>query len=212
MALPSLVAPEYETIIPSTKQTIKYRPFLVKEEKILYLAMESGEEKEILHALMNLLKSWILDEVDTNVLTTYDLEYLFLNIRAKSVNDVINLNVKHQDQETCDGVTKIEITISENSTKDYILIDDAINLIIKILKKGRQSIYNVASGKNIKIKEITKIIKKETNCKIILKNQKTVILEPKIDIMRIKKEFKFKNNFKLEKSLPELIKRYKKNI
>jgi hypothetical protein len=113
MALPSLVAPEYETIIPSTKQTIKYRPFLVKEEKILYLAMESGEEKEILHALMNLLKSCILDEVDTNVLTTYDLEYLFLNIRAKSVNDVINLNVKHQDQETCDGVTKIEITISD---------------------------------------------------------------------------------------------------
>ena len=106
--------------------------------------------------------------------------------------------------------SKIEITISENSTKDYILIDDAINLIIKILKKGRQSIYNVASGKNIKIKEITKIIKKETNCKIILKNQKTVILEPKIDIMRIKKEFNFKNNFKLEKSLPELIKRYKK--
>jgi hypothetical protein len=113
MALPSLVAPEYETTIPSTKQTVRYRPFLVKEEKILYLAMESGEEKEILHALMNLLNSCILDEVDTSVLTTYDLEYLFLNIRAKSVNDVITLNARHGEEKECNGVTKIEIPIDD---------------------------------------------------------------------------------------------------
>ena len=106
--------------------------------------------------------------------------------------------------------SQIEITISLNSTKDYILIDDAINLIFKILKDGKQNIYNVASGKNIKIKKITNIIKKETGCKIILKNQKKVMLEPKINIKRIQQEFNFKNNFKLEKSLPELIKKYKK--
>ena len=113
MALPSLVAPEYEITIPSTKQTVKYRPFLVKEEKILYLAMESGEEKEVLNALINLLDSCILDEIDTKVMTTYDLEYLFLNIRSKSVNDVITLNAKHKDEEKCNGVTKIEIQIND---------------------------------------------------------------------------------------------------
>ena len=106
--------------------------------------------------------------------------------------------------------SQIEITISLNSTKDYILIDDAINLIFKILKDGKQNIYNVASGKNIKIKRITNIIKQETGCKIILKNQKKVMLEPKINIKRIQQEFNFKNNFKLEKYLPELIKKYKK--
>ena len=105
--------------------------------------------------------------------------------------------------------SKIDITVSLNSTKDYVLIDDAIILILKILKNGKQNIYNVASGKNVKIKDIAKIIQNETGCKMVLKNQNTIISEPIINIRRIQKEFNFKNNFKLKKSLPELIKKYK---
>jgi len=154
MALPSLVAPEYETIIPSTKQPIRYRPFLVKEEKILYLAMESGEEKEILRALMNLLDSCILDDVDTNVLTTYDLEYLFLNIRAKSVNDVIALNARHKDDTDCGHVTKIEVKIDDiNIVNDEehiynLVLDEKTGLGLELKDPAALDLGEIAETKD----------------------------------------------------------------
>ncbi len=105
--------------------------------------------------------------------------------------------------------SKIKISISLNSSKDYISIQDAMELILKILKKGKHNIYNVANGKNIKIKNIVKIIKNNTKCKVILKNQKKIVIEPKININKIKSEFKFKSKFKIEKDLPKLIDKFK---
>lgn len=151
MALPSLVAPEYETNIPSTNQAIKYRPFLVKEEKILYLAMESGEEKEILNALMNLLKECILSDFDVKTLTTYDLEYLFLNIRSKSVNDVISLNANHKDNEECKNVTKIEIPIDDikiakDENHDYnVILDEETGLGLELKDPSAMILEKVSS-------------------------------------------------------------------
>ncbi len=108
--------------------------------------------------------------------------------------------------------SEIELSININSTKDYILIDDVIKLIFKILKKSKFRVYNVASAKNISLKKISGIIKKVTNCRIKLKNQKIKIMEPIININRIKKEYNFKSNLKIEKDLPKLIIKYKKNI
>tara|TARA_Y100001958_G_C21245523_1_gene575244 strand:+ start:4288 stop:5088 length:801 start_codon:yes stop_codon:yes gene_type:complete len=103
----------------------------------------------------------------------------------------------------------VEITISQNSTKDYVHIDDVMQMIFKIQKKSEYNIYNIASGKNVSIKKILNILKKKTNCKIILKNQKKKIYEPKINIKRIQREFKFKPKFILERDLPSLISQFK---
>ena len=80
MALPSLSAPEFITAVPSTGEEIKYRPFLVKEEKILLMALEGNDQDEITNAIMKILGNCILSDVDLNKLATFDVEYLFFKL------------------------------------------------------------------------------------------------------------------------------------
>lgn len=95
MPLPKISHPIFELILPSTKQTLRYRPFLVKEEKILLTAQASGEAEDIVLAIRQVINNCILTEgIDIESLTTFDLEYLFIKIRAKSVNNVISLTYK----------------------------------------------------------------------------------------------------------------------
>ena len=89
---------------------------------------------------------------------------------------------------------KINIFVSKKSTKDYLYINDAFDVLIKIIKKGKYRIYNVASGKNIKLEKIINELKKVTGCSVNYTNQKKVIYEPKINIKRIKNEFNFNSN------------------
>jgi hypothetical protein len=111
MTLPRLTAPEFETVIPSSKEKIKFRPFLVKEEKILYMALESRESNDIKNALLSVIDSCILTPgIDVEKFATYDVEYLFLRIRAKSVGEVINLNLKHQNGE-CQHETPYQLNL-----------------------------------------------------------------------------------------------------
>jgi nucleoside-diphosphate-sugar epimerase len=104
---------------------------------------------------------------------------------------------------------KINIFINKKSSKDYLHIDEASDVLIKIIKKGKRKLYNIASGKNIELSKIAEKIKKITNCKINYANQKTMVKEPIINIDRIKKEFNFKPKKDLIKSLSELISNYK---
>ena len=97
MALPTMDLPTFELEIPSTKKKIKFRQFLVKEEKVLLLALESDNEANIREAVHNLLKNCILSRVKVENLATFDLEYIFLNIRAVSVGEVVEINVTCQD-------------------------------------------------------------------------------------------------------------------
>jgi len=88
MPLPIVVTPTYELILPSNKKPVKYRPFLVKEEKLLILAMESGDSAEIMNAVKDVLKNCIVTKgIKVDSLPSFDIEYLFLNIRAKSVGE-----------------------------------------------------------------------------------------------------------------------------
>jgi hypothetical protein len=112
MALPSISAPEFKTTIPSTGQQITYRPFLVKEEKVLLMAMEGDDTAEITNAISNILKSCVLDEIDPGKLSTFDIEYLFLQLRGKSVGEVIELSVSHPDSE-CKHRTDVKVNIDE---------------------------------------------------------------------------------------------------
>jgi len=108
MPLPKIATPTYELTLPSNKKKIKYRPFLVKEEKLLVLALESDDTKQITNAIKAVLKSCIETRgVKVESLPTFDIEYLFLNIRGKSVGEEVEVNIMAPD----DGETEIPILI-----------------------------------------------------------------------------------------------------
>ena len=93
MPLPKIATPSYELELPSTGETIQYRPFLVKEEKLLVIALESEDTKQITTAIKTVIKNCILTKnIKVESLPTFDIEYLFLNIRARSVSEIISLN------------------------------------------------------------------------------------------------------------------------
>ena len=113
MALPKLTAPEFETKIPSTKKKVKFRPFLVKEEKILYMALESEDEKEIEQAIRNVLSECILSDIDIDKLASFDIEYLFLQLRSKSVGEVVELSLRHGEDKNCDHRTDVKVNLND---------------------------------------------------------------------------------------------------
>ena len=136
MPLPTIETPTYELKLPSSNKKIKYRPFLVKEEKILILALESRDENEITNAVTDVLKKCILTKgIDVDSLPTFDIEYVFLNIRAKSIGEDIKMNVTCPD----DGETKVPVTIyvdeiKVQKQKDHkidIVLDDKMTLRMK---------------------------------------------------------------------------------
>ena len=94
MTLPTINVPTYELEVPSTKEKITYRPFLVKEEKLLLAAMETGEgEGDLVRALKQIITNCLVTEIDIDSLATFDMEYIFLNLRAKSVGEVAKVTV-----------------------------------------------------------------------------------------------------------------------
>ena len=109
MPLPTIVTPSYELELPSTGKKVKYRPFLVKEEKLLVLALETENTKDISTAIKTVLKNCIQSRgVKVDILPTFDIEYLFLNIRGKSVGEEIEVNLIAPDDE----VTQVPVTIN----------------------------------------------------------------------------------------------------
>jgi hypothetical protein len=108
MPLPKIATPQYELILPSTGKAIKYRPFLVKEEKILILALESQDVKQITSAIKQVLKDCIITKgIKVEELPTFDIEYIFLNVRGKSVGEAIEIIVTCSD----DGITEVPVKI-----------------------------------------------------------------------------------------------------
>ena len=130
MPLPKISTPLYELEIPSTKKKIKYRPFLVKEEKVLIIAMESEDPKQIASAVKNVISACISTRgVKVENLATFDIEYLFLNIRGKSVGEDVEVMVTcPDDEETKVPVTinldEINVEIDEKHSKDIKLDND----------------------------------------------------------------------------------------
>ena len=136
MPLPTIETPTYELKVPSSGKKIKYRPFLVKEEKILIIALESKDQNEITNAVKDVLKKCILTRgVKVDDFPTFDIEYIFLNIRAKSIGEDINLTVTCPD----DGETQVPVTvyvdeikvIKQEGHETDIVIDDKLTLRMK---------------------------------------------------------------------------------
>lgn len=117
MSLPKIDLPLYTTELPSTGVSVKYRPFLVKEEKILLMALESGETENINNATLQIIQNCV-PEVDTEKVTSYDVEWLFLQIRKRSIGEKTTLRFRHKNGknsqgENCDHTMKIEVDLGE---------------------------------------------------------------------------------------------------
>ncbi len=127
MPLPTISTPTYELVLPSSNRKIKYRPFLVKEEKILILAMESQDPKQIARAVKDVISKCILSKgIKVERLSTFDIEYLFLNIRGKSVGEQIEVMV------TCPDDKKTQVPMSINIDSIKVKTDDAHSTDIKL--------------------------------------------------------------------------------
>ena len=136
MPLPTIETPTYELKLHSSNKKVRYRPFLVKEEKVLIIALETQDQQDITHAVKTVLKKCILTKgIDVDNLPTFDIEHLFLNIRAKSIGEDIKLTVTCPD----DNETKVPVTVyvdeikvikPKGHTKDIVL-DDKMTLRMK---------------------------------------------------------------------------------
>ena len=165
MNLPKLETPKYQLTIPSTGDEVSYRPFLVKEEKILLIAQESGGESDLLRAMMDVVTSCTFGEVDMSDLASFDLEYVFLKLRAKSVGEEAEIGIKCDE---CEGVNKvmvnldaievtkgtplpkkIQLTDSIGIVPQYIRVNDLIKITKKTDKGDILTSSIAASIKNI---------------------------------------------------------------
>jgi hypothetical protein len=135
MPLPKLVVPEYELELPSSKETIKYRPFLVKEEKLLLTAMEMGGEKDMINAIKTIIKNCTSLKGRIDDLATFDIEYVFLKIRSKSVGEVSKILVTCPDDN--ETQVQVDVPLDEIEVKwpekhsNTIELSDTVGLIMK---------------------------------------------------------------------------------
>ena len=135
MALPKLTTPTYELEVPSTDEKIQFRPFLVKEEKILMIAMESGKNADIVQAVKDIVRSCTFDKIDISVMPIFDVEYIFLKIRSKSVGEVSKLKLLcPDDKKTYADVelnlTEVKVQVGDDHT-NKIELGDGKGMIMK---------------------------------------------------------------------------------
>ena len=135
MALPKLNTPTHELVLPSTGEKIKYRPFLVKEQKLLMLAQESKDENNLADTLGQLIKSCTFEKIDAENSPVFDIEYIFLKLRAKSVGETAEISILAKDDNKTRvpvkvNLDKIDIHMTADHTNE-VQIDEKIKLILK---------------------------------------------------------------------------------
>jgi hypothetical protein len=161
--LPKISTPTYELELPSTKKKIRYRPFLVKEEKILIIAMESEDPKQITNAVKDVISNCILTKgVKVEELSTFDIEYLFLNIRGKSVGEEVEVLITCPD----DGTTQVPVSINldeiqiqtDEKHKRDIQLDDQLKLRMKYPSMNEFIKNNFSFGNAISVNDTFDLI------------------------------------------------------
>jgi hypothetical protein len=166
MPLPKISTPTYELEIPSLKKSVKYRPFLVKEEKVLIIAMESEDPKQIAEAVKTVISNCVVTRgIKIEQLATFDIEYLFLNIRGKSVGETVDVLITCPD----DGVTQVPVSINLDDiqvdfSKDHsrdIKLDDSLTLRMRYPSMQEFVKSNFIAGSEISVDETFDMI---TSC------------------------------------------------
>lgn len=152
--LPIIETPRFTLTVPSSGKKVSYRPYLVKEEKILFIALESGDGKAIVEAMQDVVKACTFGELDIASLTTFDLEYVFLQLRIKSVGESVSVNLKCE----FDGeFTPVDINLSEvkliqddsYTPERDIKVTDSIGMVLKPITLKRLSEMNLKDEANI---------------------------------------------------------------
>ena len=166
MPLPKINTPTYELTLPSTGKKIKYRPFLVREEKILIMALETEDTEQITNAVVDIISGCILTKgVDVTKLATFDIEYLFLNVRSKSVGESVEVNVICPD----DNKTSVQVEIDIDSIKiqktkghkNIIKLDDQYSMKLKYPSLNEFIDTNFESSEE---SDVNKSLNMITNC------------------------------------------------
>ena len=204
MPLPKINTPTYELTLPSNGKKIKYRPFLVREEKILIMALETEDQKQITAAIIQILTACIMTRgVKLNELATFDIEYLFLNVRSKSVGETISLNLICPDDEK----TSVEVSIDLDSIKvkkdkshtNIVKLDDDLSLKLKypsmkqfIESNFEAGVETVSNTMDVVISSIDMIYNEEESWNASESTKKE--LEDFIDQLNTK-QFKLIENF-----------------
>ena len=161
MALPKLNVPVYEAVLPSTEKVIKYRPFLVKEEKLLLTAQESGEDA-VLPAVKQIIKNCVQGELDVDNMPVFDIEYLFLRLRAKSVGEEVTLGLKpwgcpQNDGKLCNFTTEVSINLEDIECKkdkkhsSKIMLDEKIGIMMKYPDMSQMNIKGSETEMGMKV-------------------------------------------------------------
>ena len=161
MSLPILETASYELTLPSTDTAVKYRPFLVKEEKLLMIAMESGESKQITNALKEIVDACTFNTINVSALPTFDLEYIFLQIRAKSVGEITKFKVLcPDDKKTYADVevdlTKVNVEVDDKHT-NKLVVDEKRNLGV-VLKYPTMNVLKSGTMENPTTEQIFDVL------------------------------------------------------
>ena len=153
MSLPQINTPVHELKIPSTGKKVKYRPFVVREEKILLLALESENQEEVTDAIVQIIGNCIQTKIDLDSLSTFDIEYIFLNVRAKSVGEILEFAITCPD----DGETQADVEINIDDiqvvkSKDH---SDTIDLENGYFIKMKYPTMKYIMDKNLMIRKVS---------------------------------------------------------
>jgi hypothetical protein len=163
MPLPKIATPIYELEIPSLKKKIRYRPFLVKEEKILIIALESEDSKQIANAVKNVISNCILSKgIKVEDLATFDIEYLFLNIRGKSVGETVDVLITCPDDgetqvPTSINLDEINVEVDPEHSRD-IKLDDSLTLRMRYPSMAEFIKNNFDSGESVSVDDTFDLI------------------------------------------------------
>lgn len=125
MALPKIETPKYRLTVPSTDVQVEFRPYLVKEEKILMMAMESQDQRQMMAAIKDIIASCTFDQVNVDKLTTFDLEYIFVQMRAKSVGEIAKIGLSC---ESCKTKNEVDVNLEEIEVRGKDQAEDRIDL------------------------------------------------------------------------------------
>lgn len=181
MALPKIDVPIYTIDLPLLKKKVRYRPFLVKEEKILLMAMESKDEKTIIESIKQIINNCCLDEVDIEKLPVLDVEFFFLHLRARSIGEVVDLQYKCNnkvkdesgDEKDCGNVVKLNVNILEiqpevnSNHTNKIELSDKLGIVMKY--PNFKVLENTQDGSDVE-----KIIKIISNCIDYIYDEETI--------------------------------------
>jgi hypothetical protein len=144
MALPKIDVPIYEVEVPSDKKTIRFRPFTVKEEKLFLMAAQSDDSETVTKTIIQVLNNCILDEIDVENIPMFDLEYVFLHLRARSIGEIVELNYKcnnkviseNGEEKNCNNVVNVDVNLLEikptdTEIKNKIQMNSKLGLVMK---------------------------------------------------------------------------------